>query len=127
MAGFDLTFSPSKAVSVAWALADEATKAVIYDCHRRAIDMVLAYAEREVFHSRSGTNGVVQEDIDGSGRGGFTHWDRRAGDPQLHDHVVVLNRAQSVSDGKWRTLDSRGLFKAWSPFPSCTRACSPTC
>jgi hypothetical protein len=35
-----------------------------------------------------------------------------SGDPQLHDHVIVLNRAQSVSDGKWRTLDSRGLFKA---------------
>ena len=41
----------------------------------------------------------------------FTHWDSRAGDPQLHDHVVVANRARSVSDGVWRTLDSRGLFK----------------
>ena len=26
--------------------------------------------------------------------------------------MVVWNRARSVSDGKWRTLDSRGLFKA---------------
>jgi conjugative relaxase-like TrwC/TraI family protein len=111
VAGFDLTFSVSKSVSVAWAAADEATKAVIYDCHRRAIDYVLAYAEREVFHSRSGTNGVVQEDVDGVVATSFTHWDSRAGDPQLHDHVVVLNRARSVSDGKWRTLDSRGLFK----------------
>ena len=93
-------------------MADERTKAVIYECHRRAIDIVLAYAEREVFHSRSGTNGIVQEDIVGVVAASFTHWDSRAGDPQLHDHVVVLNRAQSVSDGKWRTLDSRGLFKA---------------
>ncbi len=90
------------------------TKAVIYACHRRAIDIVLAYAEREVFHSRSGTNGVVQEDIEGVVATAFTHWDSRAGDPQLHDHVVVANRARSVSDGRWRTLDSRGLFKAWS-------------
>jgi len=45
VAGFDLTFSPSKSVSVAWALADEGTKAVIYDCHRRAVDYVLGYAE----------------------------------------------------------------------------------
>jgi conjugative relaxase-like TrwC/TraI family protein len=111
VAGFDLTFSVSKSVSVAWAAADESTKAVIYDCHRRAIDYVLAYAEREVFHSRSGTNGVVQEDVEGVVAASFTHWDSRAGDPQLHDHVVVLNRARSVSDGKWRTLDSRGLFK----------------
>jgi conjugative relaxase-like TrwC/TraI family protein len=111
VAGFDLTFSVSKSASVAWAAGDDATKEVIYDCHRRAIDDVLSYAERGVFHSRSGSNGVMQEDIDGVVAASFTHWDSRAGDPQLHDHVVVLNRARSVSDGKWRTLDSRGLFK----------------
>jgi conjugative relaxase-like TrwC/TraI family protein len=112
VAGFDLTFSPSKSVSTAWAMADRDTKAQIYDCHRRAIEVVLTYAEREVFHSRSGTNGVVQEDVEGVVAAAFTHWDSRAGDPQLHDHVVVANRAQSMSDGKWRTLDSRGLFKS---------------
>ena len=112
MAGFDLTFSPSKSVSTAWALADRETKAQIYACHRQAIEVVLTYAEREVFHSRSGTNGVVQEDVEGVVAAAFTHWDSRAGDPQLHDHVVVANRARSVSDGTWRTLDSRGLFKS---------------
>jgi conjugative relaxase-like TrwC/TraI family protein len=112
VAGFDLTFSPSKSVSVAWALADQDTKGRIYACHRRAIEVVLSYAEREVFHSRSGTNGVVQEDVEGAVAVAFTHWDSRAGDPQLHDHVVVANRARSRSDGKWRTLDSRGLFKS---------------
>lgn len=111
VAGFDLTFSPSKSVSVAWALADQGTKGVIYECHRRAIDIVLAYAEERVFHSRSGTNGVVQEDIEGVIAAAFTHYDSRSGDPQLHDHVVVWNRARSVSDGQWRTLDSRGLYK----------------
>ena len=112
VAGFDLTFSPSKSVSVAWALADRGTKAQIYACHRQAIEVVLTYADREVFHSRSGTNGVVQEDVEGVVAATFTHWDSRAGDPQLHDHVVVANRAQSVSDGVWRTLDSRGLYKS---------------
>ena len=112
VAGFDLTFSPSKSISTAWALADADTKATIYACHRRAIEVVLTYAEREVFHSRSGRNGVVQEDVEGVVATAFTHWDSRAGDPQLHDHVVVANRARSVSDGAWRTLDSRGLFKS---------------
>jgi conjugative relaxase-like TrwC/TraI family protein len=112
VAGFDLTFSPSKSVSVAWALADPDTRAQIYACHRQAIEVVLSYAEREVFHSRSGTNGVVQEDLEGVVAVAFTHWDSRAGDPQLHDHVVVVNRARSRSDGRWRTLDSRGLFKS---------------
>ena len=45
VAGFDLTFSPPKSVSVAWALADEGTKAVIYACHREAIEIVVAWAE----------------------------------------------------------------------------------
>ena len=112
VAGFDLTFSPSKSVSVGWALADADTKEAIYACHRQAIEIVLTHAEREVFHSRSGKAGVVEEDIEGVVATAFTHWDSRAGDPQLHDHVVVANRARSVSDGVWRTLDSRGLFKS---------------
>ena len=112
VAGFDLTFSPSKSVSVAWALADEGTKAVIYECHRRAVAYVLSWAEAEVFRSRSGTNGIVEEDVTGVVAAAFTHWTSRADDPQLHDHVVIWNRARSVSDGKWRTLDSRSIFKA---------------
>jgi conjugative relaxase-like TrwC/TraI family protein len=108
--GFDLTFSPSKSVSVAWALADEETREVIYRCHQKAIAEVLAYAEREVFHTRSGQQGCVEEDIVGVIAASFTHFDSRDGDPQLHDHVVVLNRAQAMTDGVWRTLDSRQLF-----------------
>ena len=47
VAGFDLTFSPSKSISVVWALADEETRAVIYECHEQAIKYVISYAERE--------------------------------------------------------------------------------
>ena len=108
--GFDLTFSPSKSVSVAWALADRETREVIYRCHQEAVTEVLAYAEREVFRTRSGKNGCVEEDIVGVVAASFTHFDSRDSDPQLHDHVVVLNRVQAKDDGAWRTLDSRGLF-----------------
>jgi hypothetical protein len=93
VAGFDLTFSPSKSVSTAWALADQGIKAVIYEWHRRAIDYTLAYAERNVLHSRSGKDGVVQEDVTGVVAAAFTHYDSRSGDPQLHDHVVVWHNA----------------------------------
>ena len=112
VAGFDLTFSPSKSVSTAWALADEDTKAVIAECHREAIDYVLTYAESHVFHSRSGAGGIVEEDVTGVIATSFTHFTSRLDDPQLHDHLVVWNRARSVSDGRWRTLDSRAIFKA---------------
>jgi conjugative relaxase-like TrwC/TraI family protein len=107
---FDLTFSPSKSVSVAWALADRETRDVIYRCHQAAIAYVLNYAEREVFRVRAGTNGVVVDETNGVIAAAFTHFDSRAGDPQLHDHVVVMNRAQSARDGVWRTLDSRSIF-----------------
>jgi len=112
VAGFDLCFSPPKSFSVLWALADDETRDVIADCHRQAIDYVISYVEKEVFHSRSGKNGIVEEDITGVIAASFTHFTSRLDDPQLHSHVVVWNRGKSVSDGKWRTLDSRAIFKA---------------
>jgi conjugative relaxase-like TrwC/TraI family protein len=39
----------------------------------------------------------------------WLHYESRLGDAQLHHHVVLLNRAQAVSDGVWRTLDSKAL------------------
>lgn len=112
VAGFDLTFSAPKSVSVAWALADDATRARIYAAHRRALEAVIEYGESQVFATRLGKGGVVQEDIRGIVAAAFDHWDSRAGDPQLHTHVVVLNRVQAMSDGNWRTLDSKALFRA---------------
>jgi len=111
VAGFDLTFSAPKSVSVAWAVADEATQGLIYAAHQAALEHVIGYAEEHVFSSRSGAGGVVQEDIRGVVAAAFDHWDSRAGDPQLHTHVVVMNRVQTA-DGVWRTLDSRGLFRS---------------
>jgi conjugative relaxase-like TrwC/TraI family protein len=110
VAGFDLTFSAPKSISAAWAVADAGTQSLIYQAHQEAIRRTIAYAEQHTFFSRSGRHGVVQEQVKGVIAAGFDHWDSRAGDPQLHTHVVVQNRAQSL-DGTWRTLDSRGLFK----------------
>ncbi len=112
VAGFDLTFSVPKSVSVAWALADEPTRGRIHAAHRRALEQVIAYGEAQVFATRSGHAGAVSEDVRGIVATAFDHWDSRAGDPQLHTHVVVLNRAQSVVDGAWKTLDSKALFAA---------------
>ena len=111
VAGFDLTFSVPKSVSVAWALADPATREAVYGAHRAAVERVLRFAEEQVFCSRVGKAGAAQIDLKGVVAAVFDHWDSRAGDPQLHSHVVVLNRAQGV-DGKWRTLDSRAVFRS---------------
>ncbi|WAX55112.1 relaxase domain-containing protein [Jatrophihabitans cynanchi] len=110
VAGFDLTFSVPKSISTAWALADAGTQSVIYRAHQEAIRVTIAYAEQHSFFSRSGRQGIVQEPIRGVVAAGFDHRDSRAGDPQLHTHVVIQNRAQSL-DGRWRTLDSRALYR----------------
>ncbi|RIQ10849.1 MobF family relaxase [Jiangella rhizosphaerae] len=112
VSGFDVTFSPPKSVSVMWALADHGVREQIYEAHRAAVSDVIATIEREVARTRIGTNGVAQVETAGVIAAAFDHWDSRAGDPQLHTHVVIANRVQGP-DGKWRTLDSRGsLFPA---------------
>jgi conjugative relaxase-like TrwC/TraI family protein len=111
VARFDLTFSVPKSVSVVWALADSGTRRLIEAAHQQALREVIGYGEAQVFASRTGTGGVVSEHVRGVVAVAFDHWDSRAGDPQLHTHVVVLNRAQSA-DGRWRTVDSKALFKA---------------
>jgi AAA domain/TrwC relaxase len=41
----------------------------------------------------------------------FTHRDSRAGDPDLHTHVAVANKVQTL-DGRWLSIDGRVMFKA---------------
>jgi hypothetical protein len=40
------------------------------------------------------------------------HYDSRAGDPQLHTHVVVSNKVRTVYDDGWRSLDGRPMHAA---------------
>lgn len=110
VAGFDLTFSVPKSVSTVWGLADATTQAWIYEAHQEAIRIAIAYAEQHIFFSRSGRGGAMQEDVRGVIGAAFDHWDSRSGDPHLHTHVVIANRAQTL-DGAWRTLDSKTLHK----------------
>lgn len=109
VAGFDLTFSAPKSMSVLWAFAEDETREAILGAHHRSLQQVIAHAESHVFASRIGVNGVVTIPVRGVVAAAFGHWDSRAGDPQLHTHVVVLNRVQGF-DGVWRTLDSKALF-----------------
>jgi conjugative relaxase-like TrwC/TraI family protein len=112
VAGFDYTFNPAKSVSVLWALADRGVGEQITAAHHAAIHDVLTLLERDVARTRVGTDGVAQMPVRGIVAAAFDHYDSREHDPQLHTHVVVANRVQG-EDGRWRTLDSRGLI-----FPS---------
>ena len=112
VAGYDLTFSPVKSVSVLWALSDPSTAAVIERAHRAAIDDALAFIETKALFTREGTDGARQVNVRGLVATAFTHRDSRAGDPDLHTHVAVANKVQTRAGGKWLAIDGRLMFKA---------------
>lgn len=110
-AGFDLTFQVPKSASALWAVSDAGVQAQIARAHHEAIDETLALIEREVLMTRAGKAGAAQLETRGLVAAAFDHYDSRAGDPHLHTHVLVANRVQGT-DGKWRTVDSRAMYKA---------------
>jgi len=111
VAGFDLTFSPVKSVSALWAIADPQLAAAIERAHQAAVADALRFIEIHALFSRTGAHGVRQVDVQGLIGAAFTHRDSRAGDPDLHTHVAVANKVQTL-DGKWLSIDSRVFHKA---------------
>jgi conjugative relaxase-like TrwC/TraI family protein len=77
---------------------------------------VLGFLEREVAITRRGVDAgdgaAAQADVVGIVATVYDHWDSRAGDPQLHTHVVISNKVQTAGDGRWRSLDGRPLHAA---------------
>src|SRR5215208_3072049 len=111
VAGYDLTFSPVKSVSTLWALAEPAVAARIERAHQAAVGDALRFLERHALFTRTGANGIRQVEVQGMVATAFTHRDSRAGDPDLHTHVAVANKVQTL-DGRWLSIDGRILFKA---------------
>jgi conjugative relaxase-like TrwC/TraI family protein len=111
VAGYDLTFSPVKSVSTLWAVADPAVAAVIERAHQAAVKDALAFIEKHALFTRTGSQGIRQVNVRGLVATAFTHRDSRAGDPDLHTHVAVANKVQTL-DGRWLSIDGRVLFKA---------------
>lgn len=107
VAGFDLVFTPTKSVSIAWGLGDASLRTGIEAAHEAAIADVVSYLENHAIYARRGRGGVEQIDTDrGLVATKFRHYDSRHGDPNLHDHLVLANRVKGT-DGKWSTLDGR--------------------
>jgi conjugative relaxase-like TrwC/TraI family protein len=111
VAGYDLVFSPAKSVSLLWALGGDEARKAIETAHNEAIKETITFLEHNATYTRRGKNGVRQIDVkEGLVATQFRHYDSRAGDPQLHDHVVIANKVQGV-DGKWSSIDGRTLYK----------------
>lgn len=118
VAAFDVTFSPSKSVSILWGLSsDEQVRQAVIEAHETAVETGLDYLDRVAGHTRAGVAGIRKVAGDGFVIAQFRHRTSRStdpairvGDPQLHSHCAILNRIRGA-DGKWRTLDSRAIYR----------------
>lgn len=112
VAGFDLTFTPVKSVSVLWALGDADTRRMVEDAQNAAINDAITYLEDHALATRLGTNGIAQTSVKGGVIAtSFRHHDSRLGDPNLHHHVVVSNKVQDAN-GNWKTIDGKLLHRS---------------
>ena len=112
--GVDVTVSAPKSVSVLFGLAGPNVAAEVVAARRVAVGEALSYLESQAGHGLRGHQGDGQRaariDTDGWIVAAFEHRTSRAGDPQLHTHLVVPNLLHGA-DGHWSALDSRALHR----------------
>lgn len=108
-AGWDLTFSAPKSVSLAILVGkdDRLDKA-----HDKAVNTAMAYAEKHFAITRVRDQGKIKEVQTGNLLYAQTiHGTSRSGDPQRHTHVVIANATVETSTGRVRALETLQLFK----------------
>nr|WP_231512687.1 MobF family relaxase [Streptomyces rimosus] len=105
----DYTFRAQASLTVLWALGDDPTRRVIERAHERAIATALRWLEDEVAETRW-SSGRQRAKAPGLVVARWQHFDNRDGFPLLHDHCLVLNRAQRP-DGSWYALDTVRLYQ----------------
>lgn len=110
-AGWDMTFSAPKSVSVLWALSNESDRQAIEHAHQSAVLAATAHLERTAAWARRGQGGNVRQQTAGLLMAQFDHHTSRDSDPQLHTHNFVFNLAPR-RDGSWGGIVSRELYKA---------------
>jgi conjugative relaxase-like TrwC/TraI family protein len=108
-AGWDLTFSAPKSVSVAWSVADDAVRASIDAAHRRSVECAFAFVQEKAGLARTGAQGQALEKGELIAAA-FTHGTSREQDAQLHTHVFVMNTVLR-NDGTAASLASEKIFE----------------
>jgi conjugative relaxase-like TrwC/TraI family protein len=109
VAGFDLTFSAPKSVSLLYALGSPEHASAARAAHEQSVSEGLAYLERHAAFARRGTDGQRQMATTGLVAAAFVHRTSRNGDPQLHTHVLAANVVHGA-DGRWSAPDARGMY-----------------
>jgi conjugative relaxase-like TrwC/TraI family protein len=115
VAGFDVTVSPVKSVSLLWAFGDDTVKAQVMAAQHAGVRAALAHLRQHGAFTRLGVNGIVQVDTDGLAAMVFDHRMSREKDPQLHSHIIVSSKVRTITaEGReqWLSLDSRAFYQA---------------
>jgi TrwC relaxase len=134
---FDTTFSVDKTISLAHASALasavearqvgdlraaakwEARAAGIWAEIETSVRLYVRHMQGKAAYVRTGHHGRRVDGVE-TGRfedareipvAIFPQHTSRNGEPQLHVHVLWLNKVETVRDGKWRSIDSRGLYR----------------
>ncbi len=110
VAGFDLTLSPSKSVSLVWALGSDEDARDVEQSLYAARGEVERYLEANACFVRRGHAGAFVEPGNGFMGAVFLHRTSRLGDPGIHLHWTVFNVARGP-DGRRTALDARALYR----------------
>ena len=109
IAGYDMTFSAPKSVSI---MSEVVGDRAMSDAHDKAVKTTLDWVEANVLQTRKFNKATQTQDAVGDQKmiaALFKHDISRNEDPQLHTHCVVAN-AVLGNDGKYRSLHSPELF-----------------
>lgn len=110
-AGWDVTFSAPKSLSVLWMSGDAGQRAMLHELHRAAVDDALRFLVQErLVEVRLGAGGYIREAPADVILGRFDHFTSREGDPNIHTHSVIMNVAGCLEKNKYRTLEPEKLF-----------------
>jgi conjugative relaxase-like TrwC/TraI family protein len=111
VAGYDMTFSAPKSVSLLHALGDLEVSEAVAAGHAGAVEAALSYVEDHALavRRREGTPLAVPTAVEAVAAAGFVHRVSRALDPHLHTHVVLANLGRGP-EGTWSALDGRGVY-----------------
>ncbi len=115
-AGFDLTFSAPKTLSMlAYIGGDER----LLEANMKATKATIAWVEKNLAETRmKGADGKIESVKTGNLVVAlFQHDTNRNQDPQAHIHAVIANATQGP-DGKWRALWNGKIWQAYSTIAS---------
>lgn len=108
-AGWDLTLSADKSVTIIWALSDASERQIIETCHTEAANVAKDFLQEHAGLTRRG-KGSKRIEPAALIWAMFQHGTSRNNQPQLHTHCLLLNLGIR-SDGTTGSIVTKEIFR----------------